>query len=127
MFMPIGVESGEPTAIAPSSTMNATRESPLIAIACASVEFSRKPLSATLQVVEKVPPYVDVSAVAVVTTCGSGAGSVTKASELESIESADMVDIVEVSALTASTGATAFGAGAGAAMGLRSVVASTTT
>jgi hypothetical protein len=97
--------------------MNATRESPLIAIACASVEFKLKPLSAALQVLEKVPPYVDVSAVAVETTVGSGAGSATTDAELESAENADMVDIVEVSGLIASTGVAAFGVGAGAAIG----------
>src|SRR6185503_20972836 len=80
----IGSESGDPTAIAPSSTMNATRESPLIAIACVPVAFRRKPLSATLHVVEKVPPYVDVRLVAVATTPGSGAGSAITAA-LESI------------------------------------------
>ena len=54
--MAIGSASGDPTAIAPSCTTKATRESSLIAIASASVAFRRKPLSATLQVRLKVPP-----------------------------------------------------------------------
>jgi hypothetical protein len=100
--------------------MNATFESPLIAIAWASVAFSRKPLRAALHVTENEPPYVDVSSVAVATTCGSGAGSAATATELESRESADAVEAI------AFIGVAAFGVGAGAAMGLRSVVANTT-
>src|SRR6185369_4724468 len=118
--MIIGSESGVPTATAPSSTMNATRESPLMAVACANVELRRKPLSATPHVVEKVPPYVDVRLVAVATTPGSGAGSAITAIELESRAIADIAETeaAEVLPLT--------GVAAGVAMGLRSVVASTT-
>src|SRR6185369_10697605 len=108
--MRIGSESGVPTAMAPSSVMNATFESPLIAIACDSVAFKRKPLSAALQVTENVPPYVDVNSVAVATTCGSGAGSATTATELESRESAIADEAI------AFIGVAAFGVGAGAAM-----------
>jgi hypothetical protein len=73
-----------------------------------------------LQVVEKVPPYVDVRLVAVATTVGSGAGAATKAAELESTASVEAV-ADGVNLLFA-----AIGFGAGAAIGLRSVVASTT-
>jgi hypothetical protein len=76
-------------------------------------------LSATLHVVEKVPPYVDVRLVAVATTPGSGAGSAITAE----LESTDIAIAVETEA------AEAFplkGVAAGVAMGLRSVVASTT-
>src|SRR6185369_16647665 len=120
--MTIGSVSGVPTAMAPSSTTNATRESPLIAVACATVAFSRKPLSAAPHVVENVPPYVDVRLVAVATTTGSGPGSVTTAIELESRAIADIVAVAaEPLALTG------VAAGAGSAIGLRSVVDSTTT
>ena len=121
--MTIGVESGDPTAMAPSSVMNATLESPLIAIACASVELSRNPLSAVPQVVVKLPPYVDVSALAVESTEGSGAGSDAKDSELESRVIADMVEVL---ALIVLVEVAVFDAGVAAATGLRSVVASTT-
>src|SRR5215218_2601605 len=84
--MIIGSVSGVPTATAPSSTMNATRESPLIAVASAAVECRRKPFSATLQVLEKVPPYVDVRLVAVATTPESGTGSAITDVELESTD-----------------------------------------
>ncbi len=96
--MAIGSVSGVPTAIAPSCVMNATFESPLIAIACASVACRRKPLIATLHVTEKVPPYVDVRSVAVATTPGSGAGAATKDVELESEEIARLAEAAEASA-----------------------------
>jgi len=67
-----------------------------------------------------VPPYVDVRYVADATTTGSGAGAATNIAELAS------EDIVERAEVCALTGIAAFGAGAGAATGLRSVVASTT-
>src|ERR1044072_6072785 len=117
--MIIGSESGDPTAIAPSCTINATCESPLIAIACASVEFSLKPLSAALHVTEKVPPYVDVRLVAVATTPGSGAGSVITA-ELESTAIAIVAETEAAEPLLLT------GVAAGVATGLRSVVANTT-
>src|SRR5690349_4421623 len=118
--MTIGSPSGVPTAMAPSCTMNATRESWLIAIACASVAFRRKPLSATPQVTEKVPPYVNVKSVAVATTCGSGAGSASTEVELESEEIAGAA--IEACPFLEEVGAT--GVGEGSAMGLKSVVAS---
>jgi len=60
--------------------------------------------------------------VAVVTTCGSGAGSATTDVELESAAIAEN-EAVEDCALL---GVADTGVGAGAAIGLRSVVASTT-
>jgi hypothetical protein len=66
--------------------------------------------------------------VAVVTTCGSGAGSAATDVELESVETTDEADIAEAveaeARLLLEAGAT--GAGVALAMGLRSVVASTT-
>src|SRR5690349_7817046 len=108
MFMTIGVESGDPTATAPSCTTNATFESPLIAIACASVAFKRKPLIAIPQVREKVPPYVVVRSVAVATTTGSGAGATAIGAELESRLIAETADVLALTSLTSLTGVTAF-------------------
>jgi hypothetical protein len=76
-----------------------------------------------------VPPYIDVRSVAVAITTGSGAGSATKDAELESTANAALgsADIVEaVAVLMVLFGVVATGVGAGSAMGLRSVVASTT-
>jgi hypothetical protein len=74
-------------------------------------------------VVVKLPPYVDVSALAVESTEGSGAGSDAKDSELESRVIADMVEVL---ALIVLVEVAVFDAGVAAATGLRSVVASTT-
>jgi hypothetical protein len=108
--------------------MKATRESPLIAIASASVECKRNPLSAVLHVLEKVPPYVAVRSVAVPTTTGSGIGAATNDVELESsadveLDAGEIVAAVEGLAVL---GVVATGVGAGSAIGLRSVDASTT-
>src|SRR5688500_6188080 len=126
--MTIGSASGVPTAMAPSWTMNATRESPLIAIASASVECRQKPLSAELHVLEKLPPYVVVRSVAVPTTTGSGMGAATKDVELEStanveLDAGEIAKAVEGLALLGVVGT---GVGTGSAMGVRSVDASTT-
>jgi hypothetical protein len=91
-----------------------------MAIACPSVEFKRKPLIASLHVVLNVPPYVAVSSVAVSSTGSDAGASATSIIELDS----KLID--DVDEVFAVFGAVATGVGAGAAMGLRSVVASTT-
>jgi hypothetical protein len=63
---------------------------------------------------------VDVRKVAVATTCESGIGAATKDASFESRAIAEAAEAERV------LGVAAFGVGAGAAMGVRSVVASTT-